>query len=202
MSIKLLLTSAGLSTDSIKAELMRFAAVSPEKLTVAFVATAGDVEMDRGYQDSERAEIRELGFSIVECDLKESSCREILAKADIIWISGGNTFYLLHWVRESGCEELIKELVKAGKPYVGVSAGSIIAGVSIVSASWKGVDDPRVVNLDSLDAMSLFDGLIFPHYLDKWAFIIEKEKKALSNKLYCLKDQEAISVDGEIVTVL
>ena len=52
--------------------------------------------------------------------------RETLAKADIIYFTGGNTFFLIDQLKQRGVDQLIKQHVKDGKLYVGESAGAII----------------------------------------------------------------------------
>ncbi|KAG8463168.1 hypothetical protein KFE25_011165 [Diacronema lutheri] len=68
---------------------------------------------------------------------------ETLGGADAIWVMGGNTFHLRHWMAQSGFDAVLLRLVgQRGVPYVGQSAGAIVAGVSAHTALWKGWDDP------------------------------------------------------------
>jgi len=68
-----------------------------------------------------------------------------LSQADAVWVVGGNTFWLTHWTRQSGLDRVLHELVgERGMPYVGQSAGAILAGVTAGTALWKGWDDPSV----------------------------------------------------------
>jgi len=48
-----------------------------------------------------------------------------------MYMCGGNTTYLLQQMQETGAFDLIVERVHGGKPYIGTSAGSIIAGPKI-----------------------------------------------------------------------
>jgi hypothetical protein len=60
--------------------------------------------------------------------------------------TGGNTFWLLHHLEQSGFRQLIRQLVmEQGVLYVGKSAGAIVTGQTIATALWKGWDDPTVV---------------------------------------------------------
>ncbi|CAM9270341.1 unnamed protein product [Phaeothamnion confervicola] len=91
--------------------------------------------------------------------------------AHSIYVDGGNTFYLQHFIRRTGFAAAIDELVRRrGAVYIGVSAGAIVAGRSASTALWKGWDDPAVVDDDwtaaeALDGLDLAGGRsFFPHY--------------------------------------
>ena len=60
----------------------------------------------------------------------------------LIFVPGGNTFWLKHCIDKSDCAQLIKDAcsgVSNNCPsmYVGVSAGAIAAGKYVDIASWK-----------------------------------------------------------------
>jgi len=58
------------------------------------------------------------GFQVEDIDLenkKESELKEILKDKDIIYVQGGNTFYLLKYIKESGFDKLVKQLIQKGK---------------------------------------------------------------------------------------
>ncbi|MFH1142279.1 MAG: Type 1 glutamine amidotransferase-like domain-containing protein [Candidatus Uhrbacteria bacterium] len=73
----------------------------------------------------------DIGFKVIDVDIKDSNEHRRLDDCDIIYVEGGNTFYLLEHVRKSGFDHKLKTLVDYEKVYVGVSAGSILAGQSI-----------------------------------------------------------------------
>ena len=62
---------------------------------------------------------------------------KLLELKDIIFVEGGNTFYLLKAMRACNFEKIIRKLLKEGKVYIGASAGSIVAGKTIKTAGWK-----------------------------------------------------------------
>ena len=62
---------------------------------------------------------------------------------DVMYMMGGNTFYLLNIIRKTGFDKNIKEFINSGKIYVGSSAGSEILGNSIDVA--LGYDDNNVI---------------------------------------------------------
>ena len=68
----------------------------------------------------------------------------------VIWVTGGNTFFLRHHMRASGFDTLLLELCaprpRGPRPraavYVGASAGAICGAASTNLALFKGLDDP------------------------------------------------------------
>ena len=76
------------------------------------------------------------------------SCVDAL-EPNLVWVGGGNTFYLRHWMRQSGFDRVVERTCTPedgpAAIYVGASAGAICAGSSIEPAFWKGWDSPSVV---------------------------------------------------------
>ena len=132
--------------------------------------------------------------------------REPLADAGCIWVTGGNTFYLWHWMKRSGVDELIKQRVlEQGAVYVGQSAGAIVAGSSIRTAFWKGWDDPGAAPDEdwSDDASVVGMGLVrdtsfFPHYeAAQWAGLVEGKKGEVARVICLTDDGEQSYVSGD-----
>jgi dipeptidase E len=84
---------------------------------------------------------------------------ETLAQIDALFMGGGNTYALLKRLRESGLLPAIRARVRAGMPYLGASAGSNVAGPTILTTN-----DWNVVALDRFDALALVSFNINPHY--------------------------------------
>ncbi len=138
-------------------------------------------------------------------DLKKISGNELekkLENFDVTWVNGGNTFYLLYWAEKSGFLNIIPKLLKQGKVYVGVSAGSILATPTIEVAGWKNVDDPNVVKLDNLKALDLVPFYLLPHYNSSWEKMVEDRASSLPNKLICLTNSQALTVIDGVVKLV
>ncbi len=84
---------------------------------------------------------------------------ETLERAEALFVGGGNTYVLLKRLRDSGLLGAVRARVRAGMPYLGASAGSNVAGPSILTTN-----DWNVVGLDRFDALGLVGFNINPHY--------------------------------------
>src|SRR5690349_11246238 len=101
-----------------------------------------------------------LGLDLVSVHRAEDP-RAAVGTADGIFIGGGNTFRLLDALYRHRLIDVIRERVEAGVPYVGSSAGSIVAGPTIMTTK-----DMPVVQPPSFQSLHLVDFQISPHYLD------------------------------------
>ncbi|MEY2963335.1 MAG: Dipeptidase [Bacteroidota bacterium] len=81
--------------------------------------------------------------------------------ADGFFTGGGNTFELARTIRTSGYFDAIDAAVRAGKPYMGTSAGCNLAGLTIGTTN-----DMPIVYPPSFEAFGWVPFNINPHYLD------------------------------------
>src|SRR5204863_822997 len=76
-------------------------------------------------------------------------------------VGGGNTFRLLKKLYERNLVNPIRERVRAGLPYVGSSAGSVVACPTI-----RTTNDMPIVECPTLDAFGFIPFQLNCHYLD------------------------------------
>ncbi|GAB6976826.1 Type 1 glutamine amidotransferase-like domain-containing protein [Prevotella falsenii] len=102
--------------------------------TVAFIPTASVHEEYTQYVEDGKNALVSLGFVVRELDIAQCGKKEIakvLNDCDCIYISGGNTFFLMQELRRTGTDKLIVEQVEKGKLYIGESAGAMIFAPNI-----------------------------------------------------------------------
>ena len=116
---------------------------------------------DRGaYAAKARERFRNMGLSLISIhDI--SNMPRAIDEAESIFVGGGNTFRLLKGLYDHDLLGPIRRRVAAGLPYIGSSAGSIVACPSL-----KTTKDMPVVQPPSLEALGLIPFQISPHYLD------------------------------------
>ena len=174
----------------------------PEEINVGFIATASYADHPKGdavYIKEDKQRLNELGFkAIMEIDLREekgASLREKMGAIDLIFVSGGNTFYLMEYIRESGFDKVLGAFLDKGGIYVGVSAGSIIAGRDIAVSGWDPDWDINTVGLEDMQGLGLVDFIISPHYAPEEDAVINEDKGKVSCPIFALTDSQAILVE-------
>ena len=105
------------------------------------------------------------GFARIGYDLESihaaADPKAPVAAAEAIFIGGGNTFRLLTRLYENDLIEPIRERVLEGMPYMGASAGSNVACLSI-----KTTNDMPIVYPPTFDALRLVPIQLNPHFID------------------------------------
>ncbi|MDO8507362.1 MAG: Type 1 glutamine amidotransferase-like domain-containing protein [bacterium] len=209
--MKFLLTSGGISNKTIEKSFFDLAGKPKEEIKVAYIPTAANVETgDKWWMIKDLVDLKnmELGqIDIVDISaLQKKMMIERLKEANVFFIEGGNTFYLMHWIKKSGLIELLPDLLKT-RVWVGVSAGSMAVGRGILN------DEDRQIAKDILgedvgtEGLGYVDFSIKPHYLsplfegrDKAS--VAKEAEQFEEPMYALDDHSAVVVDGDKVKVV
>ncbi len=112
------------------------------------------------YYEVARKRFDQMGISLDSIHLAADPI-QALVQCDGIFTGGGNTFVLLRQLYQQQLLEVIRQQVYSGTPYMGSSAGSNIAGLSIGTTN-----DMPIVLPPSLKALELVPFNLNPHYLD------------------------------------
>jgi dipeptidase E len=108
------------------------------------------------------AEMARKRFSAMGYELISAHRRIPLVKPAGFVAGGGNTFRLLYEMQRRGWLARVRRAVRAGKPYIGWSAGSNLACPTIRTTNDMPIVEPR-----SLSSMGLVPFQLNPHYTER-----------------------------------
>ena len=190
----IILTSCGIIDEKFKEQFYKV--INKEETLnkkILYITTASDGEndSDKSWMDDEYKTILDLGFNQENIYEYKIGQKEInINDFDIIYMMGGNTFYLMDMIRKYNFDKAIKDAIDNGIIYIGSSAGSIILGNSVEFAL---PFDENNVNLKDFTGLKIIDGIIIPHANRKEEFI-NKVKDDIDEKLYLLYDGDGIII--------
>ena len=178
-----------------------------ESKKILFIPTATNVDEYKQYIHLTQKAFEDFGYKVENFDVSifsEKIAKEKLSEAKIVFISGGNTFYLLQELKRKNLIPYLKERIENGLLYIGESAGSVIVAPDIEYAS---VIDDKIVatELDDYTGLNLVDFYIVPHFEEE-PFVegsrntVELYKDKLDLKL--INNKEAILVENNNFTIL
>lgn len=195
---ELFLTSYLAGTKELVKEFLEGAAGKD----LAFVPTASKVEEYQGYVDEAKEIFLDLGYRVDLVDVSVMEREDVVAALDrcqCLYVSGGNTFYLLQELKRKDLLPYIEARVLEGMRYVGESAGAIIASRDI---GYNQIMDDRTAapDLTDFEGLSLVDFFVLPHngefpFVESTAETIRVYGDILD--LLPLDNSEAVFVEGD-----
>ena len=201
--------SSFMPSDEQDAALARVIGKDIRDTKVAYIENAYDVYNDEASLIEGRKILRDKGYDIELVDLRQwkndqAGLREKLASKDVFLFTGGNPYYLRWVMKESGADDIIRELVAQGKVYSGATAGAEVAGPTI--RHFDQLDDPNEAGEIIWDGLGLTDIVIVPH-VDNADFGegCRKAGELLSAEGYKtqqLTDAQAFLINGDEHTLL
>ncbi|HEU4495866.1 MAG TPA: dipeptidase PepE [Flavobacterium sp.] len=112
------------------------------------------------YADKAAKAFSKIGIALKGLHEYENQA-EAIESADAIFTGGGNTFLLVSQLYRYNLMIPLAEALKKGTPYLGTSAGSNIAGLSMQTTN-----DMPIVYPPSFQTLGMFPFNLNPHYLD------------------------------------
>ncbi len=222
---KLLLTSGGITNESIQKALVDLLGKPLRESSALFVPTAI-------YAFPHSANwawdwIKRLGelewkeFGVLELTALSSLPREFwlpqLEETDALIMGGGNEFYLSYWMEISGLFDVLPHLMEQGQVYVGVSAGTMVVtpalNFNLDRFKATGVyhddefDEGMPSSAGSTKTLPLVDFVVRPHFMSDYfpqttPENLEKWAAKVAFPLYALDDESAVKVvDGQVEVV-
>ena len=140
--------------------------------SVLFVPFAGVSVSWDDYAARARDAFATMGYELASIHSADDRL-EAMRRVEAIVVGGGNTFHLLKHLYDTGLLDVIRERVQAGIPYIGWSAGSVIACPTI-----RTTNDMPIVEPPSLVSLDFVPFQINAHYTDEHPAGFQGETRA------------------------
>lgn len=204
--MKFLLTSTGITNKSLRDKLMQMVGKSFDEMAVVYIPTAINI--------ASVANKRWAIDNIIRLDNMKIACIDIvdfsaipkdmwlprLEKADVLYVEGGNPFYLMDEMKKAGLVELFNTNL-VDKVYVGCSAGSAVLGKIII----KRIEAEPGYKIGN--GFGLVNLSIRPHFLsaDKANItedLIQKIAEESDEAIYAIDDNTGIAIEERKIEVI
>lgn len=194
--MKLFLTSAGFTNNKISQKFLQQLSLPITANRILIIAYAKNPKEESCLNESKK-EIELLGFTdVVIANMANDIDVAKLGNFAAIYVCGGNTFSILNKMRETKLDNFIIDQVEGGAIYVGVSAGSIIAGPEIKIAGWGSEGDENEIGLRDLTGLKFVNIAIFPHFCPELTVEVEEFRSKVEYQVIELTNDQAVFVDG------
>lgn len=164
-----LLTSTGLQYNAVAEKFLSVIPKPANELKILFIPTASRTDEEMMFVKKSENELLSVGVNkdnIFWFDVDDKSANYGSADFDCVYVCGGNTFYLLKKLKESGYFTKLLDWINNGILYVGTSAGSVIAAPDINYILCMDTND---CNLNDTSGFSLISSSLIPHYTEEFA---------------------------------
>ena len=166
---------------------------------VLFIPTANIDEETKFLVDEAKEVFESLGMEVEDLEiskLNEKTIKNKIEKANYLYVSGGNTFYLLQELKRKNLIDFIKNRVNFEMTYIGESAGAIITSKDI---EYNYLMDDKTIakDLKEYSGLNLVGFYVVPH-LNEFPFeesakqTVEKYKNKLN--IIAINNSQAIIV--------
>lgn len=177
-----------------------------EMKNIAFILTASIHEGYTGYVGSAKKLFKKTRANLTEIDISKETLptiKLVFKNADVIYFTGGNSFFLMDQLRKTGVDKLLIDELNAGKLMIGESAGAIVCAPTL-SYIERMDEKPTDYSQEDDTGLHLVDFYVLPHYLTApFKKATAKILDDFSNLNICpINNQQAIIVEDESSTVV
>jgi dipeptidase E len=137
-------------------------------------------------------------FEVFDIDEKYNENNiKTLFECEIIYFSGGNTFYFLHLLRKRKLLYKIVSFHKNGGHIIGLSAGSLLM-TNCIGTAYYG--DENYIDLKDLSSFGFVDYEVIPHWQKNKIYLKQllKYTKKTKNKVITINDGDGIIFNNNI----
>ncbi|MCZ8518491.1 MULTISPECIES: Type 1 glutamine amidotransferase-like domain-containing protein [Paenibacillus] len=210
--MKIMLTSNGISNNRIREELIQLLELPITSRRACIITTASN-HKEKSYGATLANQLfQNLGFVRTDFLDVQYESPNILWEYDVIYINGGNPFFLLLWLYKSNAIETLRNVALRDKIIIGTSAGAMVLADSIKHVNQlnviAGYDPMDVDELSDHSAVGLVKINVVPHYnrfMDanpQFETKLQQLEQQTNIGFERLADGEAIVIDGDTVKKL
>lgn len=203
---RLFLTSSG---STVTQDIAKTIGKKARGMRLAFIMTAAESEgSDKEWLRKDYSALIDVGFTVFNYTVTGKTSRQLredLDGVDIVYVEGGNQFYLLQQIQQSGFAPIVRDLVKKGVIYIGSSAGSQVAGPDLYP-TYRSDHIKKAPLIKGYDGIGLVDFVVFPHWgSNDFRDLYLKHRMAhaytTKHKIILLTDQQYVRVEGEMYRI-
>ncbi len=178
--------------------------IPKEKMKIGYVTTAAKGARAKSFFEEVKNTMRNAGYFAEEIDIEgktKDQLRDFFKDKNIVHIEGGNTFYLLKAIRETGFDEILEELLAQGKICIGTSAGAYIMCPTIEVADWDESGKDRF-GVKDFTALNYVPFVLKAHYKDLALESVKEKIETLKYPLRILRDGQGVLVEDRKYTFM
>ncbi len=171
--------------------------IPKDQLKIGHIITASKTARDTSFFEKVNKTIKESGYDMEDFDIEGKTKEEVkdfFKDKNVVHIEGGNTFYLLKAIRETGFAPILKELLEEGRVYIGTSAGAYIMCPSIEVANWNDTGRDRF-GIEDFTALNYVPFVLKVHYTDEQEAKVTEKMPTLKYPIRILRDGQGILVE-------
>lgn len=208
--MKYLLTSTGLTNDSIAGALEKAVGKPLSDTSVLFIPTAANTEGgDKRWLIENLLQFTNYGVGSIDIlditAVPDELWKERFQEKDVICFGGGNEKYLADVLESLNMKEFLETLTD--KVYMGISAGSMVTGVFMPEELYPMVFPEEDFGAITKDGMNLCNFCFIPHLNSTFFTHIRKEnldevQDAFATTVYAVDDDTALLVEEGAVTII
>jgi len=209
--MKLLLTSSGITNNSIANALFDLVWKKAEEITLVFIPTAANAELgDKTWMIDDLIYLKKLNFKSIEITdisaVSEDIYLESFNRADVLLFEWWNTYHLMKCLHKTKLTKKMFDLLK-DKVYVGVSAGSMITAKDLWLKLSSTIYDEDNLESEELLGFNFVDFYFLPHLNSDWFKKVRKENieklsHKIKEKIYALDDNSALKIVDNNIEVI
>ncbi len=208
--MKILLTSEGITNDSIAQALSKLAGKPLSDVTILVIVTASLSDGgDKQWVIDDLVKIQRNNFKSIDiidiAGLPEPKWKKRFEEADVLCFGGGNEIYLAEVFDKTGMKDYLTSFMK-DKVYMGISAGSMAAGMFLTDELYPLIFTEEDFGKVTTPPMELYNFCFIPH-LNSEFFKFRKDRlESLRDRfmvdVYSTDDGTAIALDGDNLEII